>query len=136
MTWLTRYVQFRVYAPIGGKPWPLYQARRYAAPWIWLAWLLRGLRLRAGWAPRGRAVTVEDMLAYHPGKRGRCLCRGEGMIASYRKGERGMQFCARMLGAFRAEAGFRVVQTRRGPRWVKGFEPEKLVTAQREAKRG
>jgi hypothetical protein len=127
--WRTGWMQFPVYAPATspGYRWPRYQSRIWEASFIFLVWLLRGLRLRLGWAQRGRAVTVTDMIAFHPGKPKRCLCRGEGIITSWRGKERGVQFCAAMLGAFRAKAGFRVVQTKRGPRWVAGFEPEKLV---------
>lgn len=135
MTWLTSPTRFRVYTPIALQRWSLYQARRYAMPFIWLAWLVRGLRLRAGLAKRGRAVTVDDMLGYHPGKPWRCLCRGSGIVASHVKGERGISFCAVMLRAFRARAGFRVVQTRRGPRWLAGYEPERLVGPARKAAR-
>lgn len=120
-------VTIRVYTPNAPQRWSPYRCARWVAPFIWVTWLVRGVRQRLGWAKRGRGVTVADMLAYHPGRPQRCLCRGEGIITSWRKGEQGVSFCARMLGAFRAVAGFRVVDGKGGPRWVAGFEPERLV---------
>lgn len=136
MTWLTGRVTIPVYTPRAPQHWSPYRCARWAAPFVWLVWLLRGVRLRLGWAAKGRAVTVDDMLQFHPGKPRKCLCRGEGIITSYRGKERGMQFCAVMLGAFRAQAGFRCVNRKGGPRWLAGYEPERLVRATQEAKHG
>lgn len=125
------YVQFKVYTPNAAQHWSAYQTRWWRAPFIWLLWLVRGVRARLWGAPLGRPVTLADMLATHPGKPGKCLCRGTGILTTYRKGEEGVQFCARMLTAFRETQGFRLSDAKGGPRWIRGFAPEELVGARR-----
>jgi hypothetical protein len=123
--WRTGWCRFPVYAPNAQGGWPQYQARIWAAPFIFVLWLVRGLRQR--WLPaRGRAVTLPDMLAHHPPGRAVCRhCRGTGIDRSGRNGKLAVRFCPKMVAAFRVQAGFRV--TGSPPRWLAGQEPERLV---------
>src|SRR4051812_43564920 len=102
-------VTIPVYTPTTGRTWTPYRTTRALAPRVWLLFLYRGLRARMRWPVVGRAVVLADMLAFHPGRAGKCLCRGAGVIATYRGGARGVQFCARMVGGFRERAGYRCV---------------------------
>jgi hypothetical protein len=100
----------------------------WAVPFIWLAWFYRGLRQRFGQAgPRPRPHGPGHARLPSGRRPHRCLCDGEGVITGYRKREPGVQFCAKMLPAFREQAGFSVVDTRTGPHWLAGFESERLV---------
>lgn len=125
--WRTGWMRFPVYAPNAGMHWPQYQSRIWQAPFIFVAWLVRGLRMRF-WPKKGRAVTLEDMLPLHPPGRSVCKhCRGSGVDRSGKDGRLAARFCPKMVAAFTAQAAFRVVNTKKGPRWLAGFEPERLV---------
>lgn len=121
------WVLFPVYAPNSSMPWPRFQSRPWAAPFYFLFWLFRGLRLR-WWPKLGRWVTLVDMLAHHPPGRASCRhCRGKGVEYSSRNGAQLARFCPTMLQRFQRKAAHLVRTTKRGPRWLAGFEPEKMV---------
>lgn len=121
---MTSIVRFRVYSPqSSAAPWPIYQDHWWRVPWVFLLWLVRGIRWRLRRPSLGRGVTLEDMLVAHPGKPKRCGCYGRGLIWTYKNGERGAQFCASMLASFEHRARGRV----HGMRWLAGYEPETLV---------
>lgn len=126
-------MKIRVYTPTAGKKWTLYETPALAAPVVWLLWLLRGIRARLWGAPLGRRVALADMQRHHPGKRDnhgrvKCLCGGSGVLETTRSGQLGVQFCARMLTAFKKANAHRIRQHRNGaPHWIRGFAPEDVV---------
>src|SRR3954451_20997440 len=124
---MSRYVHVNVYTPNLPQRWSPYRTSRLRAPLVWLAWFFRGLRFRLGRPELGRKVTLADMQPFHPGKPAKCLCRGDGMIRAHKEGEPGYQLCRRMTDAFRSRAAPVTADATGGPRWLKGFEPERLA---------
>ena len=121
------WVRFPVYTPRAMHRWSLYQARWWAAPFHFFLQSWRGLRSRF-WPAKGRLVQLEDLLAFHPPGRSVCpTCRGSGIDRGGKNGGLAVRFCPKMMASFQVKAGFRVVSTRKGPRWLKGYEPERLV---------
>lgn len=124
-------VEFPVYVPTlppPHGPWGECRSTWWGFPFVWLVWLVRGLRARSRLPALGRKVTVGDMIGAHPGKLHRCSCMGTGILTTWRGGVQGVQFCQVMLDAFTAMyGGTRVRNAKGGPRWLKGMEPEKLV---------
>lgn len=76
----------------------------------------------------GRTVIIADVLAVHPGRPERCLCRGTAEIPFV--GKPGQNICAVALTAFKEQCGFRVHDTPSGPHWKRGMSPEEWGLAQ------
>ncbi len=79
----------------------------------------------------GRAVTLADVVALHPGRPERCLCRGSGQIVVHGKVGAQTTICGVTLAAFNRECGPRVVTLDRGEAfWIRGGSPEEWGLAQ------
>ena len=72
----------------------------------------------------GRLVTIADLVAVHPGKPEKCLCRGSGEVRVFGGIAALNKPCERAVSAFRARCADRVVDTPRGPRWKPGMSPD------------
>lgn len=72
----------------------------------------------------GRAVTFADLLDVHPGKIGKCICRGTGRVPLWIDGQRAERECGAALAAFREKCGERCIDTDKGPHWKPGQSPE------------
>jgi hypothetical protein len=127
-------MNFPVYTPMAGRRWSNYRAAAPVALFVWLLWLWRGLWWRAKRPRLGRAVTVVDMVDEHP--MGSCLCRRSGVLTTYRGKQPGVQFCQRMLEAFKTKNHWRCANTKAGPRWLAGWAPEEMVGTVARRQRG
>lgn len=74
-----------------------------------------------------RAVTFRDILAVHPGKPEKCLCRGTGRVTAWVGSVAVERECGRALEAFRKKCASRVVDTAIGPHWKIGETPEEAL---------
>jgi hypothetical protein len=72
----------------------------------------------------GRAVTFADLLAVHPGRPQRCLCRGTGRVHLVVNGQKAERECGAAMAAFREKCGARCIDTDKGPHWKLGQSPE------------
>jgi hypothetical protein len=82
----------------------------------------------------GRLITREDLVLAHRGP-DRCLCRGSAVIhlAPETSGKPKTKFCETAVNHLRKYYGKDLRDTPRGPRWIKGREPEAQTAPAAEA---